>query len=134
MRRSYRIPEPANPLDPEIAQAMVTSRLQVPPDDVFEAQFSEEDLVKFKEADQKLLGLMSIQRQWIDWLISAVQKQDDSIRQVDAEVARRKIDLAKLKSETEEQTIVWRILRWMIPLLVGGALTAIGSLLIKGGL
>lgn len=132
MPRAIRLPEPANPLDPEIAQAMVTTRLRVPPDEHFKAVFTAEDLVNFEARDRRMLEAMSIQSQWTDWVIEALQHVDDNIAQLDAEVARRKIEIAKLKSETQEQTIVWKLIRWGAVILLGGALSALGSWLIKG--
>lgn len=132
MRRPLRLPEPANPLDPEIRQAMVTKDIAVPPDDFFKGIIREDQIADLDKVDRKTLLAMSVQSQWLDWLISAVETVHENTRQLDAEQARRKIERAKSEPETIEQTLLWKIAKWSAAIIAAGALSALGQYLITG--
>lgn len=132
MRRQhqYRLPDPANPLDPEIASAMVAHEPLVIPEK-FDGYIPKDDLTDFQGRDLKLILALSEQAQWLDCLIDIVERQDKIIRQLNANQARMKIEISKEKSQQQEFKTVWRILRWAVLLIAGGALTALGQWFVK---
>lgn len=124
-RGQLRTQEPANPLDPEIQREMITQELHVPKE--FKGYVEEGEIADLDKRDRKTILAMSIQSQWIDWLIEAVVQQNTMIQQLDAENARRKIEADKKKPER----ILWMTLRW-IGLAVGvGLLSELGKSILK---
>lgn len=113
MPRFTKIAPPANQDDPDIANAMLTKEpLRVPSPDDIKGHIREEDIADLAKRDRKTILALSVFEQWIDWLTSVVVEQDNMIRQLDAENARRKIDLVKVREQQKEESLKWSIIKW----------------------
>lgn len=113
MPRFTKIAAPADQEDPDIANAMASKEpLRVPSPDDIKGRIREEDIADLAKRDQKTILTLSVMEQWIDWLVSVVVDQDNSIRQLDAENARRKIDLVKVREQQKEESLKWSIIKW----------------------
>lgn len=112
-RRFTIIQAPANPEDPDIANAMISKEpLRVPSTDEIVGYIREEDIADLAKRDRKTILALSVFEQWIDWQTAALVDLDAKFRLLDAEVARRKIEISKIKAQQTEEGWKWGIVKW----------------------
>lgn len=122
-QRFTRIAPPADQEDPDIANSMVSKEpLRLP---TLKGHIREEDIADLAKRDRKTILAMSVMEQWIDWLVSVVVEQDNSIRQLDAENARRKIDLVKVREQQKEEGLKWALIKWSTVTILASVLAAL---------
>lgn len=127
MPRKITLPPPANPLDPEIARAMVTWEIRIPSEEQFEGSLTEEELAEIKDGNTKMLLAMSAAGKVIDWNTDTIVDVFKMVRLVDAELAREKIHRQKKEDAEAEQQLVWKVLKWIGVTVGAGVLSALAQ-------
>lgn len=104
-QRKFQLPPPANLSDPEIKAAMIVPEMIVPDPNAFDGYLKESDLKDegYSKADRKILVALSINDQWSDWQTQKIIDMWDYMRRLDAEICRRKLELAKLQAAEAER-------------------------------
>lgn len=104
---------------------MIVPELRVPNGDEFEGYIKEADLKEegFQKRDRKILVAMSINDQWSDWQTQTIIDAWNYLRLLDAELARRKIAVAKLEA-AEQTRNRWRGWGKAVGITFGAALLA----------
>lgn len=106
---------------------MLVPEIVVPPPDAFEGYIKEKDLGDFTKPVRKILIAMSINDQWSDWQTQTIINLWGHVRQLDAELARRKLALAKLEASEKKRKRVVEVLKWVWLTLVAALLGGIGK-------
>lgn len=99
--------------------------LQIPGPKDFTGYVSEEDISDLAKRDRKTILAMSVIEQWNDWQTQAIIETHRYCRRIDAEVARRKIESAKLSAQQEKQRWVWGIVKWSLTIAAAGFASAL---------
>lgn len=108
----------------EVAQAMKIPLISIPADGAFKGYLTEEDLKDLGKRDQKTVLAMSVVEQWGIWQTEELIRCNQHDRQLEAEVIKLKLEVAKLKDQAKE--VDWKIslAKWSGMTLVAGVVAA----------
>lgn len=134
IHRHYNLPPAVDVRDPEIADAMICKHdLQAPGPEEFKGYIAEDEISDLAKRDRKTILAMSVIEQWNDWQTGAIIETHRLLRQLDAEVAKRKIESAKIKAQQEKQGWVWAIVKWTLTIGAAGFAGALFRWLFEKG-
>lgn len=104
---------------------MVVPDLKLPGKNEFKGYITEEDIADLARRDRKIILQLSVIEQWTDWQTQTIVDLHTWLKLVDAECARRKIELAKIKVVQDEQGMVWKVIRWLTITFAAGTVAAL---------
>lgn len=122
-RKDYKFPH-ADIREPDIAQHLRIPQLRVPEDNEFSGMVKAEDLIDLETRDRKTVLAMSVLEQWSDWHTEHVVSLYVYVRQLEAEVVRRKLDAARMKASQEQYGWQMALAKWAAVTIVAGIISA----------
>lgn len=112
--RRLKLPPPVVKPDPEIAEALIVKAdLDVPKEGEFQGYIREPEIMDLPKGQRKIALRFSSMEQYSDWQTERLAELWFFVRQIDANAARDRLELAKAKdarTKRERRASVWR---WM---------------------
>lgn len=116
---------PPASIEPEIANAMITKGpLEVPAPEDIKGYIKEDEIADLAKRDRKTILALSVVEQLNDWQTGALIEIDSNLRELDAKVARRDIELEQVRSQQKEESWKWGIVKWSTVTIMAAIISA----------
>lgn len=115
--------EYAQTFEPEVLHKMKVGEIHLPEPDTFKGYIAEEDIADLPKRDKKTVIALSIFEQWLDWALHEHIKTNRHLRNLEAEVIRRGMELQKIRDSHKDFVWQYAVMKWL-GLTVGAGLVA----------
>jgi hypothetical protein len=110
--------------DPEVARAITIPQIIVPADGAFKPFVTEQELEDLGERDQKTVFAMSVMEQWGIWQTEELIKHNSYDRQMEAEIIKLKMKVAKLELQSTKTEWKLGMGGWLVTASTAGLIGA----------
>lgn len=112
--RRLKLPPPAVKTDPEVAEALIIKiDLDVPKEGDFPGYIVEEKVMDLPKPQRKIALRFSAMEQYSDWQTEKLAELWSYARQIDANAAAAKLEIAKTKAERTKKEKRAALLKWI---------------------
>lgn len=98
--------------------------LEVPAPEDIKGYIKEDEIADLAKRDRKTILALSVVEQLNDWQTGALIEIDSNLRELDAKVARRDIELEQVRSQQKEESWKWGIVKWSTVTIMAAIISA----------